>query len=416
VNRFLYFFSGVVLLGVLGALIWAARTHQETVQSLPEILARDFRPLLEGGRVTEIDLGAIEERAEEIKREYPYINEVIVRKMTPDGASTIVYPFFNNIDRKDSPPETDPTFRSMVLTGEDGSTVGTLYVKISPQRSRLFMLAIAGSIWALVVVSALGYYAIRAKEQEVRKTTSLLEEKQRELIHLERLSLVGQVTANLLHDLKKPVLNIRAESEALPDGEVKRTIQDETELFLNLVRDLHLEGFLRKDRERGEFVEVAEMLERSLRLVKYAQGNVEVIVQLPENLPFLFAQRHQLVQVFSNILLNAFQALEGEGTIRIGAQLTEEAGEPWLEISFSDDGPGMPYEVQTRIFEPFFSTRPESESTGLGLYISRSIVEGLGGTLTADSIPKHGTTFTIRLPLSEAEAVSPENSENREVI
>lgn len=404
-NRFIYFFSGIILLGVLGALLWAARTHQETVQSLHEILARDFRPLLEGERVTDINLGAIEERAEELKREYPYINEVIVRKMNPDGSSTIVYPLFNNIDRKDSPPDEDPTFRSLVLTGDDGNTLGTLYVKISPQRGRFFMLAIAGSIWALVVVSALGFYAIRSKDQEVRKTTSLLEEKQRELIHLERLSLVGQVTANLLHDLKKPVLNIRAESDALPESDVKRTIQDETDLFLSLVRDLHLEGFLRRDRERGEFIDVAELLERSLRLVKYAQGNVRVTLQLPENLPFVFAQRHQLVQVFSNILLNAFQALEGEGNIRAGAHYAEDAGEKWLGISFSDDGPGMPYEVQTRIFEPFFSTRKEAESTGLGLYISQSIVEGLGGTLTADSIPKHGTTFTIRLPLSDEETV-----------
>ena len=282
-------------------------------------------------------------------------------------------------------------------------TLGELYIRIDAQRSRLFQGAINGSIAALLIVAALGVYTLRSKEEQVRKTTTLLEEKQRELIHLERLALVGQITANLLHDLKKPVLNIRAEAENLPKGASRRTIEEETDLFLNLLRDLRLESFLQRDAERAEFIDVGETLMRSLRLVRYAQNNVRVEFNLPDELPFLFGQRHHLIQIFSNILLNAFQALNGEGSIRIRAQRIDEDEAALLEVAFSDDGPGVPAEAADRIFEPFFSTGRDSESTGLGLYITKSLVESLGGAIAVHSIPKHGCTFTLRFPLSEEE-------------
>jgi two-component system NtrC family sensor kinase len=137
--------------------------------------------------------------------------------------------------------------------------------------------------------------------------------------------------------------------------------------------------------------------------VKYAQEDVTVKIDVPNELPFIFGQRHQLIQIFSNILLNAFQALEGTGEILISANHLNEDQEQWLEIVITDNGPGMPYEVQEHIFEPFYSTRQHSDSTGLGLYIAKSIVESLGGTIEVQSIPKHGTSFTIRLPISEEE-------------
>ncbi|MEW6237075.1 MAG: ATP-binding protein [Candidatus Omnitrophota bacterium] len=413
-NRFVYFFFGVVLIGVLVALLWAAKTHEEAVQSLPDILARDFQPFLAGKDVTEIDTGRIERRVVELKAQYPYINRIIIRKIAPNGGEITLYPWAFDIDHPDWPPLDAENYAAKSIVGDNYEPLGILYIRIDARRGRLFKIAIGGSMIALVLVVGLGLYTISAKDEAVRKTTYLLEEKQRELIHLERLALVGQVTANLLHDLKKPVLNIRAEAELLPPGESKKTILDETELFLSLLRELHLEGFLRKDRERAEFLDVGDVMERSLRLVKYAQENVKVSMDLPENLPFLFGQRHQLIQVFSNILLNAFQALEGEGSIRIAASPMEEEGEKRMEISLTDDGPGMPYEVLTHIFEPFYSTRGSDESTGLGLYISKSIVEGMGGRIDAKSIPKHGTTFTLQFPISDAEAESASEGKNDE--
>lgn len=401
-NRFFYFFLGIILTCVLAALFWAAKTHQETVEGLPTLLIREFRPFLQHERIIDVNLGEVQKRAEELMAEHGYIQEIILRKEDRNGVKRTLYPLTYDIDHPGFPPQRDSAFIPKLIM-ERERTLGELYIRIDAQRSRLFQGAINGSIAALLIVAALGVYTLRSKEEQVRKTTTLLEEKQRELIHLERLALVGQITANLLHDLKKPVLNIRAEAENLPKGASRRTIEEETDLFLNLLRDLRLESFLQRDAERAEFIDVGETLMRSLRLVRYAQNNVSVEFNLPDELPFLFGQRHHLIQIFSNILLNAFQALNGEGSIRIRAQRIDEDEAALLEVAFSDDGPGVPAEAADRIFEPFFSTGRDSESTGLGLYITKSLVESLGGAIAVHSIPKHGCTFTLRFPLSEEE-------------
>lgn len=402
-KRLYYLIFGLFLVCVLITLLWAAKNHEETMSHLPDIVVQEINPLMKGNSILDIKIGAIEQRIKELQKEYPSIQEIIVRKIDTQGNVKTVYPYFNNMDQNDFPPERDESYYPRVLNDKDHKSLGVLYLRFDTRRIRLFNAAIVGSMIALIGVSIAGLYTIRTKEAAVRQTAVLLEEKQRELTRLERLSLVGQVTANLLHDLKKPVLNIRAEAETLPESESRKTILEETDLFLSLVRELHLEGFLRRDQEHAEFVDLHEILERSLRLVKYAQENVKVFIELPDTLPFLFGQRHQLVQVFSNILLNAFQALEGEGVIRIAATELREESDSHLEISLTDDGPGIPYEVLIHIFEPFFSTHKDAESTGLGLYITKTIIESMGGVIQAQSIPKHGTTFTIRLPLSTAE-------------
>jgi signal transduction histidine kinase len=403
VSRTAYFLFGTTLIVVIVALLWAVGAHEKAVNSLPNILARDFQDLLNAQLATDIHIGAIEQRVSEIKDEYPYVEELIIRKMDPSGAVITLFPYTYDLDHPEFPPERDVSFRAKTVTNNEKTPLGILYIKIDAQRSLLFNAAIIGSMVALVLVSFFGLYKITSKEKEVRKTTSLLEEKQRELIHLERLALVGQVTASLLHDLKKPVLNIKAELDAITDANLRNTVQEETDLFLQLVRELHLESFLRKDLERAEFLDMEDIITRSLRLVKYAQKNITISRQLSPDLPFLFGQRHRLIQVFSNILLNALQALEGEGNIQITADTLEQDGEKSIEIAISDNGPGIPYEILSHIFDPFFTSSKDSESTGLGLYITRTIIEEMGGTITAHSIPKHGTTFSICLPLSQEE-------------
>ena len=397
--------ASVFLCLVLAALLWAAKVHEETLQNLPGDLARELRPFLLEKDLQNVHLGAIEQRVNGLIQGNRYIESLILRKVTVAGESHTVYPFFYDFEHPDFPPASDNSYEYQPILDENGDHLGDLYVKIDTRRRQLYFAAILGSIFLILLVCGLGLYALQSKTEEVRKTSTLLEEKQRELTHLERLAMVGQITANLLHDLKKPVLNIRAETASLPDGPIKASLQEETDLFLSLVRDLHLEGFLRKQGERAEFLDLNEMVDRSLRLVKYAQENVKILLELPETLPFIFGQRRQLIQVISNILLNAFQALEGEGAIHVTASLLDENDVKWLEISFTDDGPGIPYDVLTHIFEPFYSTRPESESTGLGLYITKSIVESMGGRIQAHSIPKHGTTFTLQFPLSQEEVV-----------
>jgi signal transduction histidine kinase len=102
--------------------------------------------------------------------------------------------------------------------------------------------------------------------------------------------------------------------------------------------------------------------------------------------------------VFSNIILNAYQAMEGKGTLTIGSKWEGQT----ILIDFTDTGPGIPPEEIDKIFAPFYTTKPEGKGTGLGLYICRDIVRQLGGDIHVFS-SKQGTTFRVEIPVSRNE-------------
>ncbi len=103
----------------------------------------------------------------------------------------------------------------------------------------------------------------------------------------------------------------------------------------------------------------------------------------------------QLNQVFLNLLMNACDAIERDGTIRIRTRPTPDG----VRLEFEDDGPGIPADVQNQIFDPFFTTKPVGAGTGLGLSLSHGIIERHGGRISVSSDPEGGTTFVIELPL-----------------
>src|SRR5690606_20707715 len=113
-------------------------------------------------------------------------------------------------------------------------------------------------------------------------------------------------------------------------------------------------------------VDVNDLLERSLALVKYEQGSVEINRHYGPELPAVLAEPVRLIQVFSNLVLNACQAMEGKGTLTIISDTTADNN---VRVQIVDTGPGVPPEKAGRIFEPFFTTKPVGQGTGLGLYI-----------------------------------------------
>ncbi len=288
----------------------------------------------------------------------------------------------------------------------DGVRLGTLFVQVNEAALR----TVSTVIWALGVMlgTSLAFLATQFRKQEkvLSATTIELEEKRRELVRLERLALAGQLSANILHDLKKPVLNIRNEAdEALnplepdtrsqaPSGIFAR-IREQADFFLTILKDAGFDRFVRAQEEQ-EYVDLNALLDRSLALVRYEQRNIIVTrTYAPALLPVLAAPV-RIIQVFSNVILNAYQAMSGRGQLSV--ETKQGVGAVIVEIV--DDGPGMSDDLMTHIFEPFYTTKAPEHGTGLGLYIVADIVRDLGGSIEVKSVPGR-TAFLIRLPAEE---------------
>jgi signal transduction histidine kinase len=388
---------------------------QANVQGLQRMLSNEA--LLRDRYDPYVRFGPIEDLVSKYA-EHPYLREMTITKFFRDKED-VVYPFYmpallaaesgtslpkllKNHPRPDQPA---PDVIKAPLVAR-GRLLGHLYVRIDRRPLQAVQLAV-GSLTILILAFVGVYVAqFRRQEETITRTTIELEEKRKEIIRLERLALAGQLTASLLHDVKKPVLNIKneledmlASADSLPPAHrsTLEMLRDQAQLFFAILRSTNIERFVRGEGE-PEYVDVNELIHASLALVRYERGQVANVLNLAESLPPVLAQPVHLVQVFSNIILNAYQAMEGKGTLTIGSKWEGQT----ILIDFTDTGPGIPPEEIDKIFAPFYTTKPEGKGTGLGLYISRDIVRQLGGDIHVFS-SKQGTTFRVEIPVSRNE-------------
>ena len=345
-----------------------------------------------------------------------YVEAITITKVFAEG-ERVVYPFYYAAFVGDLPgveprpgmgtdataetfhghplPRASARVREIALESPRGEPVGRLFVLLNPSNLVRVRMAI-GFLSALLVGSvALLVFQFRRQEQVISATTVELEEKRRELVRLERLALAGQLSAGILHDLKKPVLNIKNELEEPPSPDMAQGLRGQVDTFFAILRDSSLERLVRTEGER-EYVDVNEMLQRSLALVRYECGGVENVVRLDPSLPPVLAVPVRLLQVFSNLILNAYQAMDGAGSLTVSSR----RGEGGVVVSVEDSGPGIPPDLLASVFTPFFTTKPADKGTGLGLYITRDIVRDMGGDIRVESRPGR-TLFEVLLPAGE---------------
>jgi signal transduction histidine kinase len=239
-------------------------------------------------------------------------------------------------------------------------------------------------------------YWLSRLSRRYEQSQSELRQKKLELIHLEQLALAGKLSAGLLHDLKKPVIHIREECREAPASELVSDVREQSELFLNMLRDSGLEDFARRRSVEPECCDAIDLIQRSLRLVAYERNDVQVDLDAGEDVPLVWAHPTRLVQVFSNLILNAYQAMRGRGTLTLRVCGVGVEGRRQVEVTISDTGPGIPSEHAVRVFDPFFTTG--KEGSGLGLYITRTILEDLGGSIGFESPPGKGACFSVFIP------------------
>jgi signal transduction histidine kinase len=236
----------------------------------------------------------------------------------------------------------------------------------------------------------------------LRESMHELEHTQQALVANERMAALGEMAATVGHELRNPlsVLTnslylIRSKVSAASDDKLRRqldTADREIAAATLIVSDL-LE-FSHPRTANPTFVDVAELLTEAATVAPPPTGII--IEQTDDLVPPVMADRDQIRQVILNLLTNAYEAMPSGGTVRIGTRVVDDA----VEVAVSDTGAGMDEQTREQVFEPFFSLK--IKGTGLGLAVSKRIVETHSGTLTIASQPGQGTTALIRLPLSPA--------------
>jgi len=228
------------------------------------------------------------------------------------------------------------------------------------------------------------------------------------IMESERLALIGQLSANIAHELNNPLQGIVTFSHLLLEDNknLDTNFQYSLEKIVgqaNRCRDI-IRGLLDFSRQRQpdkSYYDINAIIDECISLVELQAlfHNIHINRNLQAGLPLAVIDPSQIEQVFMNMIINAAEAMDGNGYLTISTRVNEITKD--VEIAFSDTGPGISEENLRKIFDPFFTTKDVGHGTGLGLAISYGLVRSHKGSILVDSIVGEGTTFIVSLPIEE---------------
>jgi PAS domain S-box-containing protein len=245
--------------------------------------------------------------------------------------------------------------------------------------------------------------------EETRQAYDNLRRTQEQLLHSEKMAAVGQLISGVAHELNNPLTAILGYSQLLSSsGEIGPQGIEYTDKLYKQAQRTHrivqnLLSFARQHKPERAAARVNQILEDTLALRDYdlRMKNIRVHLELSPNLPAISADPHQLQQVFLNMVNNAVDAVlehASEGDLWVRTSVRGDR----LAVEFADSGPGV--KEPSRVFDPFYTTKPVGKGTGLGLSICYGIVTEHGGAITVRNVQPHGASFTIELPFHTASA------------
>ena len=246
--------------------------------------------------------------------------------------------------------------------------------------------------------------ALKERDQKLKEATT------RKVMESERLALIGQLAANVAHEVNNPLQGIVAYShlllERMTEGDSSRAFVQKIVVQANRCTEI-IRGLLDFSRQRKPLkqpCDVNGVLQDCLALIEDQAllQNIEVERSLQPNLPLVVVDPSQIQQVFMNMLINAAEAMDGYGRLALSTRADPASGS--VEVAFEDSGRGIREEDLDKVFDPFFTTKDVGHGTGLGLAICYGIIREHKGTITVVSEVGRGTCFTVRFPMSAEEA------------
>ena len=222
----------------------------------------------------------------------------------------------------------------------------------------------------------------------------------------ERMAELGRMAAGVVHELNTPLsVIVSATQMILREDELPdfvRELVERVNLEANRLSDL-TKGVLSFSRSEGagrREADANQVLRDVMTFLRYEaqKRSVTVIEDLDFRLPTIAADANRVKQVLINLIMNALQAMDGGGRLFLRSAVTDDSR---VAIEVGDTGPGIPPDALGQIFTPFFTTKNPGEGTGLGLFVTRRIMEEVGGTIAVESTVGQGTSFTLTFPLAD---------------
>ncbi len=267
-------------------------------------------------------------------------------------------------------------------------------------------------IWVSALATRIefqGRVAVLLSLRDVTKEKRMEEERQKleeELLLAGRLAAVGELAAGVAHELNNPLAAIQGFAQLFTSrndldetmkndlGIVYREAQRAAKITQNLL------SFARRHEPEKHLISINEVIQKTLEMHAHQMkvNNIEPVVDFAADLPKTMADFFQMQQVFVNIIINAEQAMieaHGRGRLLVETQWVDGV----IQITFTDDGPGILKENLERIFDPFFTTKEIGKGTGLGLSVCYGIIQAHGGRIYARSKPGEGAAFVVEIPI-----------------